>query len=80
MSMDDVDKLVAEARNNFPKVRVTDGVSPEEIEQFESLVGKLPPTYAHFLSQYGTVGFYGREIYGPIKGNVTGEGPLMLIP
>jgi hypothetical protein len=51
MSMDDVDKIVAEARNNFPRVRVTGGVSPEEIEQLETLVGKLPPTYELFLVQ-----------------------------
>ena len=75
MSTDDVDKIIADAKNNFPRVRVTGGVSPEEIEQLESLVGKLPPTYEYFLSQYGTFGFYGLEIYGLIKGNVTGEGP-----
>lgn len=74
MSMDDLDKIVAEAKSTSPKVRVTGGVSPEEIEQFEVLVGKLPPPYKYFLSKYGTFGFYGLEIYGLIKGNITGEG------
>ncbi len=75
MSANEIDRIVAEARRIFPKVRVTGGVSSDEIGKFDALVGKIPEGYRYFLENYGTFGFYGLEIYGLIKGNITGEGP-----
>lgn len=41
-----------------------------------ALVGAaLPPDYLRFLETYGTVGYFGAEIYGLIQGNLDGEGP-----
>lgn len=75
MSSHDIDQIVAEARSVYPRVRVTGGASNSEIEQLETLVGAIPPSYKHFLAAYGTFGFYGLEIYGLIAGNLEGEGP-----
>ena len=75
MSAEEIDRIVAEARQIFPKVRVTGGVSADDISELEMLVGKIPGTYRHFLENYGTLGFYGLEIYGLVGGNLRGEGP-----
>jgi hypothetical protein len=51
MSAEDIDRIVAEARRIFSEVRVTGGVSSEEIGRFEALVGKIPEGYRYFLAK-----------------------------
>lgn len=68
--------LIDEIGSRTRKIRMTGGVERDQIEALMALVGAaLPPDYLQFLENYGTVGFFGVEIYGLIKGNLDGEGP-----
>jgi hypothetical protein len=76
MSTEEIDRVIAGAQSVFPRVRVTGGATTEEIKQLELMVGaNIPASYRYFLSEYGTLGFYGLEVYGLVAGNIFGEGP-----
>ena len=49
MSIEDIDRVVADAQNSFPRVRITGGADPEEIHELELLVGDVPLAYRYFF-------------------------------
>jgi hypothetical protein len=68
--------LIDEISSHTRKIRMTGGAERDQLEALMALVGAaLPPDYLQFLENHGTVGFFGVEIYGLIKGNLYGEGP-----